>query len=136
MKKRTEERKRVLWEDEGEVAIRVVECFDLFVKLRRAADLAPPDQVIALMKKIDPAMLEGASVWLTMFLFDRFDREKQKIATSEKNSTAGATKTAPFTAEQYVSAKGRTQAQLAKEFDCTPKTLRKWQKAYGFSTKG
>ena len=122
-------REKELWEKEGEIAIRVVEWFSLFRKLRKAADTVPPDLVIEQLKRADPEMLAGAHIWLMNFLQDRFSSEKRTIETRKVNQANAAKRTCPYTRRQYdaaVAKVGTKQEALAMRLGVSRDTIRKY----------
>jgi hypothetical protein len=89
------EREAEVWKVEAEAAIRVVEWFDLLVKLRRAADTVQPDKLIAAFRDSCLALLEHDRLWLMQLLSDRFAVARDKLELAKKSSSGGKTSSAP-----------------------------------------
>lgn len=119
--------------DEALIAARVMEWFDLLVKLR-AAHAANDDQqmrpLITRLITADPAHLEGVQIWLTVFLMERFKAEFEQLDVRLRQIAAGEARArCPYTIAQYdaaVATVGTKQELLAAELKVDRKTLRKY----------
>ena len=70
------EREAELQGDEATIALRVMQLFELFAKLREAAGVGvPPEKIVEQMKRVDPEMMDGAYLWLHKFIGERFEFE-------------------------------------------------------------
>jgi hypothetical protein len=124
------EREAELKGDEATIALRIVEWLNLLAKLREAAGAGvDPQSLVDQIKRIDPAMLDGAQTWLQVFLWQRFEAEFKHLNIRKKASEAAASKGCPYTAAEYDRAAaiaGTKQELLAFELSVDRKTLRKW----------
>lgn len=74
------EREEELWKREGEIAIRIVQWFDLLSKLREAAGKGvEPDDLIKQLLRADPEMLEHDYFWLMSLLTERFQLSQAQL---------------------------------------------------------
>jgi hypothetical protein len=99
-------------------------------KIREAAGKGvDPALLVDQIRRIDPAMLEDAGIWLRLFVMERFEAEHKQIAKRQQTIDAAAAKDCPYTAEQYDAAAakvGTKQELLAAELKVDRKTLRKY----------
>lgn len=119
-----------LWGDDAKIAERITVWFDLLVKIRKAAGAnVDPAALVEQIKRIDPAQLEGAQVWLTTFLWDRFELSREGIAKRKQMSLNAMNRACPYTREQYdkaVAENGTKQQVLAQVLGVDRRTLRKY----------
>ena len=80
-----EDRENELWGDEAKVAERVVQFFELLIKVRQAAGAGvEPQKIIDALLMIDPDQLAATDLWLTRFLWERFQAEKATLDMEKK----------------------------------------------------
>lgn len=116
--------------DEIAIAGRILEWFDLLTKIRAAAGQGvDPALLVEQIKRIDPAMLDGAGSWLRQFIFERFEGEYGQLEKRRLSVKAASSRACPYTLEQYdaaVAKVGTKQELLAVELRVDRKTLRKY----------
>ena len=74
------QRKTELWDHEGEIAIRIVNWFELLIKLRLAASKGvPPKDLIDQLMQASPDMLDHDFEWLMIMLQERFQLSQEQF---------------------------------------------------------
>lgn len=127
-----EDEERLVFEDEGEIAIRIVEWFTLLSKMRSASETVPAEVLIKELSKADAELLHHDYKWLVSFLAQHFMAERKRIDRLVQLDSVRPT--APYTAEMYDEAVSRirergekeTKTNIAKVLGVTRKTLSKW----------
>ena len=119
---KTDKLKKELWDDEAEIAIRIVEWFNLLRKLRHAAGRGvATNKLIEQLLRADPDLIDHDYTWLMILLRKRFELGNAKLnavrpkkITDEKFSQA------------VEDARDGTKVAVAKELKCSVKTLNRY----------
>lgn len=130
----TADREDKLWKEDGETAIRIIEWFDLFCKLRKLADVAPADAVVEQLRRADPRMLDQDFMDLVALAFERFSLEKADIDQIKKLDAVRPAFMSKFSDEQkkriVARAKNENNAALAMEVGIAERTLARWKQTF------
>jgi hypothetical protein len=112
-------------EEEAIIAKRILEWFDLLIDIRKAASVGvDANELVKVLLQAHPPALDGARVWLELFLFERFMHEAKAMKRLE--NLAHDEK---FTLEQYETARtsARTRKELASLLGVSAEGLRLWE---------
>lgn len=126
---KTDDREREVWESEAKTAERIIQWFELLMKIHEAAQAGvDPGELIARVRQANREALEHDRIWLMEFIKDRFVAENRTIGNLRQLDNARR-RACPYTAGQYdaaVQVAGTKQQALARELGVSRKTLRKY----------
>ena len=125
-----EARRAKLQGEELQTALRIVAFMDLLEKIREAAGKGvDPAALVAQIKRIDPAMLADAGMWLRQLVMERFGAEHKQLDARLQTIAAAAGKACPYTQAEYdaaVAKVGTKQKLIASELKVSNKTVQKY----------
>lgn len=122
-----EDRENELWGNEAKRAERIIDWFELLIKLRNAAGAGVDAQpLIEQLLRADPDQMHESYLWMIDILFKRFELERDDL---ERRKNQRRTYDCPYTQAEYdaaVAKVGTVQKTLAHALNVSRNTLAKY----------